>query len=137
MHIAKYAMAAALLLVGFAANAVPITAVLTWTAPTATVDGLPLTTPNNLTGYRVYMSTSPIVDTSTLAPLALIAPNLTTWTYTGDHPTGATLYFRAKAVNSGGSSAFSNEASKVVTVPTQAPGAPTGLNVVVTVTVSQ
>lgn len=132
----KLLVAAALLLPGIA-MAVPITAVLNWTPPTTTVEGLPLTPPNNLTGYRIYMSTSPILESSTIAQKALVLPSVTTWTYTGDHAAGTTLYFRVKAANSAGDSAYSNEGSKPVTVPVQVPNAPTGTTVVVTVTVSQ
>lgn len=100
-----------------------------WTLPTAATDGSPLVGDQALTAVRLYVSTSPIADDSTLAPVATFAGDLVEATFSGSIPNGATVYVRVKAVNAGGASEFSAQASKVVTAPVVRPGVPTDVTV--------
>lgn len=113
---------------------VPVSAVVSWTLPTMTADGSPLTGGNALTAVQVFASSTAIADGSTVQPTATLAPTAATWTYTTTAPNGSTLYFRAKACNVGGCSPFSNQATKAVTV--SVPGAPAGVAVTVSVVVN-
>lgn len=122
-------LAGLLLFAGMAfAQTVTGQATLTWVLPTV---------PNPasaITGIEVYASTSPIADTNTtLAPLVVLGPAATTTAQTIPVANGSTLYFRLKAVNAAGKSAFSNQASKLIDVAAP-PGAPTSLTVTIAIT---
>jgi hypothetical protein len=114
------------------AGTVPVTAVLTWQLPTTASDGSAPTGALALTQMQVFASTNAIADTSAATATAALAGNATTYTYTTTVPNGTTLHFRVKACNQGGCGPFSNEATKLVSVPT--PGAPGLVQVVVTIT---
>jgi hypothetical protein len=80
---------------------------LSWSAPTANVDGSPLKEP---AGYRIYYGTDPN-DLS--HRIAIPDPSVVSWTVSGLTP--GTWYFAVTAVGSGGSeSAHSTIASKTI-----------------------
>jgi hypothetical protein len=111
------------------------TAKLTWSAPTTGTDGTPLTGDNAITGYQVFEQTSPIGDAAVILPFATVDGKTLTATWTGSPQLGATIYFRVKAINASGPSAFSPQASFVApTAPPATPGAPATVNVSVTIT---
>jgi len=131
----------ALLLLGVAplaiAQAVPGTATVGWTLPTvgctvgaSPCDNAPLTGTNALTAVEVYISTSPITDSSTMAPTLTLAAGTTTSTHTLQVTNGATLYARVKAVSGGNKSPFSVQVTKVVSVPV-IPGVPTNVTITI------
>lgn len=136
MRRAAYFALLALAITSGAARAadVPIEANLSWVLPTQTVGGQPLTGPLALTGVNVFVSQAPIADAAILLPAAKLPPTATAYTYRGDVPNGATLYFRVQAENMGGASAYSPTVTRAVKV--DVPGAPTGTKVTVTVVVS-
>jgi predicted phage tail protein len=115
------------------AQTVPGTVVLTWTNPTTSIDGVPLTGANALTGIEVHWSTSPIADTdlSRVAQVTLSGTAQTT-TQTIQVTNGQTLYFRVRAVRGAEKSGFSNQASKLVQLST-VPSVPTSLTVTITI----
>ena len=96
------------------ATAGPLTVALTWDAP-STNGGSPIT------GYKIYRSTS----SGTEAGFASLG-NVTSYTNTG-LTAGVTYFYKVKAVNSLGVSAYSNEASATPTTPPTAPSAPQNL----------
>lgn len=115
------------------AQTVPGSVTLTWTNPTTSVDGVPLTGANALTGIEVHWSTSPIADTDlTRAPQVTLTMPATTTAQTIQVTSGQTLYFRVRAVRGAEKSAFSNQASKLIQVST-VPGVPTSLTVTITI----
>jgi hypothetical protein len=81
-------------------------ATLSWSSPTANVDGTPI---NNLAGYRVYYGKSAAAMTSTID----VDSGATSFMVRDLAP--ATWFFAVKAyTNSGAESELSNVASKVV-----------------------
>lgn len=127
---------ALLVVIGVAspANAQTVPAVLTWTNPTTSVDGVPLTAANALTGIEVHWSTSSIADTDLTRTPQVTLGVVSTTTQNVAVANGSTLYFRLRAVNAGGKSGYSNQASKLIALSTM-PFPPTNLNL--TITVSQ
>ena len=73
---------------------------------------------NNETGY--YVERSP--DNSNWTQIASLGPNVTTYSDTS-LPSATTYYYRVRAYNSGGDSAYTNTSS--ATTQTPAPGVPT------------
>lgn len=118
------------------AQTVPGTLRLTWTNPTTgcitgstpPVCNQPLTGADALTAINVYISTSPIPDTSTMAPTIALPASATTTTHTMQVQRGQTIYARIKAINAAGASPFSNQVSKQITVPV-IPGVPSSVTV--------
>lgn len=105
-------------------------AALSWTPPTQNTDGTSLT---NLAGYSVHWGTS---ATSLVQSTQITNPGTTEYNVTNLTP--GTWFFGVRAINStGGISALSNIASKVITAPVEltqtvgikVPNAPTGLTV--------
>lgn len=124
---------------------VPGRANVSWVLPTeteclepapATCTRLPLTGELALSAIELYVSQSPIADTSVLTPTAVLAGNATTALYTATVPAGATLYVRTKARNANGTSKYSVQISKVVTIPNVAPGVPTNVSITITIGVA-
>lgn len=77
------------------ANAQTVTAEanVSWTLPTTDTLGQPLTGENALRQVKLYVSTSPITDDTTLQPIEL-PPGATTYTYeqaVPNVPTGVTV----------------------------------------------
>lgn len=112
------------------AHAAP-SATIAWTAPTTAVDGSALTGAQALTNYQVWVSSSPILDTSTAPPTVTLSNTVTTTTQTVSVPAGGTVYARVKACIVQLCSAFSAQAS--MAVPLSAPGIPTSVTVTITV----
>lgn len=113
----------------------PVTASaqVTWTLPTLTTDGKPLTGADALTKLQVFASPATIPDSTSATPTAELGPTATSYAYTTIVPNGTTLYFRLRAcIQQCG--ALSNEASKLIRVAI--PGVATGVSVTVTVTVN-
>lgn len=118
---------------GAQAQTVPVN--LSWANPTALTDGTPATGSNAQTGVEVHWATSAIADAAaclnpctgartaqaTLGVVQTIAQQVPA-------TNGATFYFRVKALNAAGKSAFSNQATHVVSVPTPT-GPPTNFRV--------
>lgn len=128
----KYIIAALLALFSSLAQAQTVTgsAVLSWTNPAGT-----------LTGIEVHWATSPIPDEAacgapcagTRAAQATLSGTTTTTSQTIQVTNGQTLYFRLKATDANGKSQFSNQVSKLISVPVL-PGAPTSFTVTISVT---
>lgn len=114
----------------------PATLDVSWTLPTETeclqpapaeCVRLPLTGAYALTGVYLYVSTSPILDDSTLEPVASNG-TVTSMTYNQTVPNGTTLYVRVKAENAFKRSVFSPQGQKLILVEA-GPGAPTNVTV--------
>ena len=115
------------------AQTVPGSATLTWTNPTTSVDGVPLTGANALTGIEVHWATAPIADTDlTRAAQVTLTGTAQTTQQTIQVTNGSTLYFRVRAVRGTEKSAFSNQASKLIQLST-VPGMPTTLTVTIVI----
>jgi hypothetical protein len=122
------------LAVGAFAQTVPGSAVLTWTNPTTSTDGLPLTGANALTGIEVHWATAPIADADlTRAPQLTLGGTVATTTQTIQVANGSTLYFRLRAVRGTDKSAYSAQVSKAIVLST-VPGMPTGVTLSLTIT---
>ena len=122
------------------AQTVPGSATYTWVLPTTgcsvgatTCDNKPLTGNDALTAIEAYISTSPIGDSSNMAPTLTLGASATTATYTTTIANGSTLYARFKAVNSTGRGGFSAQVSKLITLPVL-PGIPTNVTVTIQIT---
>lgn len=116
------------------AQTVPGQATLTWTLPTTSTDGVPLTGANALTGVEVHWSTTAIADTDlTRAPQVTLTGTSTTTTQTIQVANGSTLFFRVRAVRGTEKSGFSNQASKTIQLST-VPNTPTSLTVTIVIT---
>jgi len=74
-------------------------------------------------GFSVERST----NGSTFGAIASLGANVTTFTNTG-LAAGTTYYYRVRAFNGAGNSAYSNIASHATAAPTSAPAAPSGPN---------
>lgn len=140
---------ACLALLPIGANAA-VNATLNWNNPTvgcslsggqpvSPCDNVPLTGVNALTEIQVFTDTKPITGTTStsLTPTSL-APGVTTVTVAKTVAAGSTLYFRVRACNGApghlACSNLSNEASKVIPAGLDVkPGAPTSLQVVITI----
>lgn len=142
MRILPFIAAFALALVAglSSAQTVPGTLNLSWTLPTvgcttgvSPCDNVPLTGPTALTGIEVYIDTAPISDTYSGAAKVTLSATATTTTYNQSVTNGQTLYVRLKAVNANGKSVFSNQVSKLISLPVL-PGTPT--NVLITITIT-
>lgn len=112
-------------------------ATLTWVLPTTSIEGLGLTATNALTEVQVFLSTSPIADTSTALPTVTLGAGVTNTIYTMSVANGSTIYARIKACNKPSTttqcSAFTTQVSKVVNAST-VPGVPTSVTISVTIT---
>ncbi|MGO8673423.1 MAG: fibronectin type III domain-containing protein, partial [Capsulimonadaceae bacterium] len=101
-------------------NALPAVPAGLTAKPGNTEVSLSWTESSGATSYSVYRGTASGGESATA-----IATNVTTVTYeNGGLTNGVAYYFKVAAVNSGGTSAQSNEASGT---PVVAPGAPTGV----------
>ena len=127
-------LAFSLFFIFFLLNAIPVFAAsvtLTWDAPTTNSDTTPLT---DLSGYRVYMSTtSGQYNSGNIVKNNIPASSSTggvTETTTVDNLTNGTYYFIVTAYDIyGNESGNSNEIQKTTTGgDTQAPTVPTGLS---------
>lgn len=109
------------------AQTVPATATVTWTLPTTSVGGLPLTGNLALTELRLYVSTAPIADTPTGLTPIIVAPGLTEFEYGAPVSNGSRLYFRLAACNGPANArecgALSNQDDKLIEIDTT-PGVP-------------
>ena len=115
------------------AQTVPGSATLTWTNPTTSVDGVPLTGANALTGIEVHWATAPIADTDlTRTAQVTLTGTAQTTQQTIQVTNGSTLYFRVRAVRGTEKSGYSNQASKLIALST-VPGVPTSLTVTIVI----
>lgn len=127
-----------------AAAAAPTTTVngnafISWTLPTKTLDGGPLTDNNALTKIQLFFSSSPIADSSTAAPSLELTGNggqlPAAYTYSGT--SGTNFYVRLKGCLANGScSVFSDQGFKVLPYPDSSIGPPTGIVIQLTVPTS-
>jgi hypothetical protein len=108
------------------------TVTVNWTAPTTAIDGSPLTGSQAITSYQVWLGTSSIAANTTSQPTATVTGSATTTTQTVTASPGQTIFARVKACNSGGCSAMSAEASKLV--PVSEPGVPTSVTITLQIT---
>lgn len=139
--IAALALAAACVSPAVFAQTVPASLKVNFTLPTETAClqappaecvRLPLTGAYALTGVQLFVSTSPILDDSTLEPVASNG-TVTSMVYNQVVPNGTTLYVRVKAVNAFGPSPhFSTQASKLILVEAP-PGEPTNVTLELTI----
>lgn len=123
----------------FAQSPVTATAAIAWMAPTADSNGNPLTSnPQNvLTGYDIYVSTSPLtapLATPTTTVTASSSGTATTTTASVTAAVGQTLYVYVTAVNAAGQSKLSAPATYTVIAPSAPPGVPTSVVITVTIT---
>lgn len=130
------ALLAALAFVPANAQTVPGSVNLNWTLPTTgcTVgvtpcDSKPLTGSSALTSVQVFVSGSPILDTSTMIPTATLAPGATTGQVTMSVTNGSTLYARIKACNTT-CGPFSAQVSKLISLDIT-PGVPTSVTITI------
>jgi hypothetical protein len=105
---------------------------LNWSLPSLAADGTALTGTQALTSVQVFLSTSPIADSSTMAATVTLTPAASTTTQVFAASAGQTIYGRIKACNSGGCSDFSAQASRLV--PVAVPGVPTSVTITLTIT---
>ena len=112
------------------AHAAP-SATIAWNAPTTAVDGSALTGAQALTNYQVWVSASPILDTTTAPPTVTLSNTVTTTTQAVTVPAGGTVYARIKACIGQLCSAFSAQATGVI--PVSAPGVPTSVTITISV----
>lgn len=112
------------------AQTVPVS--MSWTNPTASVDGVPLTGANALTGIEVHWATAPIADNALTRAAQVTLGLVAATTQQVAVSNGSTLYARVRALSAGGKSAYSNQASKLITLST-VPLPPTDLQMVITV----
>lgn len=114
---------------------VPAVMNVSWELPTLAADGTALTGEQALTGLQLFVSTAPIADNTALAPSATFAPGITSSTYSGTLPAGATVYIRLRALNQTGAGKLSAEVSKVIELPPlSVPGVPTNVQISITIT---
>jgi hypothetical protein len=99
---------------------------ISWSAPTLATDGTPLTGTQSLTKYQVFLSTTSIPVTSSMAPTVEVQGSLQT-VQSFNVPVGGTLFVRVKACNLQACSDFSNEVSKPF--PATGPNPPTNVTV--------
>jgi Rieske Fe-S protein len=120
----------------YAATSVNASANTAWTGPVNDANGIPLAgSPNAVTSYKVYASTSPLSAVPATAPLATVtAPNTTT-TGSVTANVGDTLYVYVTACNATGCSGLSVPGTKLVQAPGAAPGVPTSVTLTVTISV--
>ena len=121
------------------ASSVTATAAIAWMAPTMDSNGNPLTSnpQNTLTGYNVYVSTSPLTvvpATPTTTVTASSSGTATTATASVTATVGQTLYVYITAVNAAGQSKLSIPATYTVIAPNAPPGVPTSVVITVTIT---
>lgn len=121
----RYLVALTLLCLGFAAEAATVR--LTWVAPTACVDGSPISA-CAITGYEVRHAA---LQSDVFAVLQGVGATVTSLTLTDVAP-GPHCYL-VRANSAAGFSGNSNVAC--LTVPAPVPGAPTNVTVTITVTV--
>lgn len=119
-----------LVLAPLIAHAAP-SATIAWTAPTTAVDNSALTGAQALTNYQVWVSASPISDTTSAPATVTLSNTVTTTTQTITVPAGGTVYARVKACIGQLCSAFSAQASAVV--PLVVPGIPTSVTITLAV----
>lgn len=138
--LSAFLAAALLAAVSFSASAQTAPSVdstVKWTNPTTDKNGQPLTGANAITKIQIFVASSPILDTSTVAPFAelIVGTNPAPGTqYVYSAPAGSTVYARVKACTQYGCSVYSNQASKVLPFPTTTPMPPTGVDIVIVVT---
>lgn len=124
---------AALLLVSVAASAQAApTVTVSWTNPTLTVSGGPLTGVDAITKYQFYFSNTPIgvpVGVPTFE-VSAVAPLQTSYVYTGAKY-GETVYTRMCVCNSTGCSAVTNQVQAVIPFPASAPGTPQNFTIAI------
>jgi hypothetical protein len=107
------------------AQTVTAEANISWTLPTTDTLGQPLTGESALRQVKLYVSTSPITDETTLQPIEL-PPVAQSFAYESEVPNGSTLYVRVRACNSL-CSAMSEQVTKEIRV--SVPSIPTGVTV--------
>lgn len=107
------------------AQTVTAEANIAWTLPTHDTLGHPLSADNALKQVKLYVSTSPITDETTL-PAIDLPPVAQSFAYESAVPNGSTLYVRVRACNSL-CSAMSEQVTKEIRV--SVPGIPTGVTV--------
>lgn len=124
---------AALLASVVCAQTVTTTANGSWLAPVNDANGFPLAgSPNAVTSYNVYVSTTPLTAVPTGTPLVTVTAPATTMSGSYAATVGQTLYFYVTACNATGCSGLSNAATKLVTIPGAAPGVPTSVTFTIT-----
>lgn len=105
-----------------------------WVAPVNDANGIPLAgSPNAVTSYNVYASTTPLTAVPAGTPLAVVTAPATTVTSTLTATVGQTLYLYVTACNAAGCSDLSAPGTKVVTIPAAKPGVPTSVTITITV----
>lgn len=118
----KFILACALTLVAFSAQADAFLK-LSWTNPTQTVVGGPLTGNDALTKFQFFISPNSIPDTATpTVEIPANNPLQTTYQYPAQY--GQTLYARMTACNSTGCSTKTGQVSAAIPFPSAEPGAP-------------
>lgn len=125
---------AALLASVVCAQTVTVSANGSWVAPTTDANGFPLAgSPNVITSYNVYASTTPLTAVPTGTPLATVTAPTTTVTGSYTATVGQTLYMYVTACNVAGCSGLSPPGTKLVTIPGAPPGVPTSVTITITV----
>jgi hypothetical protein len=116
------------------AQSVAASLAVSWIAPVNDINGLPLAgSPNAVTSYQVYASTSVLTAVPASALATVTAPT-TTVSGTFTAAVGQTIYVYVTACNATGCSGLSAPGTKVVTIPSADPGVPTVVTLTVTIT---
>jgi hypothetical protein len=119
------------------AQTTPVSAALTisWTPPTTAGSGTqPVTGVNALTGYDIYVSTTPLTATPATPTATLTTSGGTSSKTTFNALVGQTLYVYVTAVDSSGQSLLSAPATYVVPAQGFAPDSPTQVSITVVIT---
>jgi len=100
-------------------------ATVTWTLPTTNTDGtaIPATGATALTKVQIFAETATIPNNFAGAPKTEVGPGAVTGQVTMTVSNNTTVYIRVKVYNIAVCSDFSNEATKLITIPK--PGVPT------------
>lgn len=109
------------------AQSVPATASVSWTPPTQNTDNTPIpaTGPTAIVKYQIFAETVTIPNAFAGPPKVETPPGAIAGTVTMTVANNTTIFIRMKACNSALCSDFSNETTKVVTIPK--PGVPTSV----------
>lgn len=117
------------------AQSVNVAASVSWVAPVNDANGFSLAgSPNAVTSYNVYASTTPLTAVPSGTPLAVVTAPSTTVSGAITANIGDTVYVYVTSCNASGCSGLSSPGTKLVQAPGASPGVPTSVTITVTIT---